>query len=65
MSKYVFNSTGAAVLDQEIIVPGSSSFSAVEIISEQTAYATVGGGLSRAVIFSPTDMRITGEIDLT
>lgn len=65
MSKFVFNSVGAAVLDQQIIVPGSSSFSAVEIVDNQTAYATVGGGLSRAVVFSPEEMRITGEIDLT
>ncbi|MCB0629978.1 MAG: hypothetical protein R2824_24960 [Saprospiraceae bacterium] len=65
MGKFVFNSAGAAVLDQEIIVPGSNSFSAVEIIDNQTAYATVGGGLSRAVVFSPAEMRITGEIDLT
>ncbi|MTI22870.1 hypothetical protein E1176_17695 [Fulvivirga sp. RKSG066] len=65
MGKYVFNSAGEAKLDQEIIVPGSSSFSSVEIIDENKGYATVGGGLSRAVQFSPSEMRITGEIDLS
>ncbi|MDN5210418.1 hypothetical protein QQ020_00115 [Fulvivirgaceae bacterium BMA12] len=65
MGKYVFNSAGEAALDQEIIVPGSNSFSSVEIIDENKAYATVGGGLSRAVEFSPSEMRITGEIDLS
>lgn len=65
MGKYVFNSAGEAALDQEIIVPGSNSFSAVEIIDQSKAYATVGGGLSRAVEFSPSEMRITGEIDLS
>ena len=65
MGKYVFNAAGEAELNQEIIVPGSSSFSAVEIVDQDEAYATVGGGLSRAVLFSPSEMRITGEIDLT
>ncbi|MEL6536452.1 MAG: hypothetical protein AAFQ98_13630, partial [Bacteroidota bacterium] len=65
MGKYVFNSAGDAVLDQQIIVPGSNSFSAIEIIDTNTAYATVGGGLSRAIQFSPSEMRITGEIDLS
>jgi len=65
MGKYVFNSAGEAQLDQQIIVPGSNSFSSVEIIDQNKGYATVGGGLSRAVQFSPSEMRITGEIDLT
>ncbi len=65
MGKYVFNATGEAELNQEIIVPGSSSFSAVEIVDQENAYATVGGGLSRAVLFNPSEMRITGEIDLS
>ncbi|REE02051.1 hypothetical protein [Marinoscillum furvescens] len=65
MGKYEFNSAGEAELTQEIIVPGANSFSSVLIVDEQTGYATVGGGLARAVQFSPADMRITGEIDLS
>ena len=65
MGKYVFNSAGEATLDQRIIIPGSNSFSAIEIINQVKAYAVVGGGLSRAVEFSPSEMRITGEIDLS
>ena len=65
MGKYTFNSTGNPVLDQQIVVPGSNSFSAVEIIDPTIGYATVGGGLSRAIQFDPTEMRITGEIDLS
>ena len=65
LGKYVFNSLGEAELEQEIIVPGSNSFSSVEIVSQTEGYATVGGGLSRAVVFNPTEMRITGEIDLS
>lgn len=65
LGRYVFNSLGEAVLDQEIIVPGSNSFSSVEIVSQTVGYATVGGGLSRAIVFNPAEMRITGEIDLS
>lgn len=65
IGKYVFNSRGEAELAQEILIPGSNSVSAIEIVDENTAYATVGGGLSRAIQFSPSEMRITGEIDLT
>ncbi len=65
MGKYVFNSAGEAGLDQEIIVPGSNSFSSVEVVDQNRAYATVGGGISRAVEFNPSDMRITNEIDLS
>lgn len=64
MKKYVFDKTGKAVLDQEIIVPGSNSFSTLEILNETTGYATVGGGISKVIKFNPTTMRIIGEIDL-
>lgn len=65
LGKYVFNSLGEAELEEEIIVPGSNSFSSVEIVSQTVGYATVGGGLSRAIVFNPAEMRITGEIDLS
>ncbi len=64
MKKFVFDSSGKAVLNQEIIVPGSNSFSTLEIINETTGYATVGGGITKVIQFNPTTMRITGEIDL-
>ncbi|UBZ15757.1 DUF4374 domain-containing protein [Flagellimonas marinaquae] len=65
MKKYIFDDGGKAVLDQEIIVPGSNSFSTVEILDQNKGYATVGGGISKVVEFNPTTMRITGEIDLS
>ncbi len=64
MKKFVFDKTGKAVLDQEIIIPGSNSFSSVEILNETTGYATVGGGISKVIQFNPATMRITGEINL-
>lgn len=65
MGKYEFNSEGEATLDQQIIVPGSNTFSTVEIVSPTLGYATVGGGLSRVVEFDPSTMRISGEIDIS
>lgn len=64
MKKYVFDKKGKAVLDQEIIIPGSNSFSSLEILNETTGYATVGGGISKVIQFNPETMRITGEINL-
>lgn len=64
MKKFVFNKTGKAILDQEIIIPGSNSFSSLEILNETIGYATVGGGISKVIQFNPTTMRITGEINL-
>ncbi|WP_024772536.1 DUF4374 domain-containing protein [Aquimarina macrocephali] len=64
MKKFVFDKTGKAILDQEIIIPGSNSFSSLEILNETTGYATVGGGISKVIQFNPTTMRITGEINL-
>ncbi len=65
MGKYNFNSSGEAELDQQIIIPGSNSFSTVEIISPTEGYATVGGGLSKVVKFDPSTIRVTGEIDIS
>ncbi|WP_103863604.1 hypothetical protein [Aquimarina sp. I32.4] len=64
MKKFVFDKEGKAVLEQEIIIPGSNSFSSLEILNETTGYATVGGGISKVIQFDPSTMRITGEIDL-
>ncbi|MEW7279778.1 hypothetical protein ABW636_14390 [Aquimarina sp. 2201CG1-2-11] len=65
MQKFVFNDEGITTLDQSIVVPGANSFSTVEIVSPTQGYATVGGGLARVVIFNPTTMKITGEIDIS
>ena len=65
MGRYSFNAQGEAQLDEQIIVPGSNTFSTVEIVSETEGYATVGGGISRIVQFDPSTMRITSEIDLS
>ncbi|WP_128755333.1 hypothetical protein [Aquimarina sediminis] len=64
MKKYVFDKEGKAILDQEIIIPGSNSFSSLEILNETTGYATVGGGISKVIQFNPNTMRITGEINI-
>lgn len=65
LKKYVFDDSGKAVFDQEIIVPGSNSFSTVEILNKNKGYATVGGGISKIIEFDPETTRITGEIDLS
>jgi len=65
MQKFVFDNQGVAVLDQSIVVPGANSFSSVEIVNPTTGYATVGGGLARVIIFNPTTMKITGEVDIS
>ncbi len=65
MQKFVFDDQGNAALDQSIVVPGANSFSSVEIVSPTQGYATVGGGLARVIIFNPTTMKITGEIDIS
>ncbi|WP_062059453.1 hypothetical protein [Aquimarina longa] len=64
MKKFVFDKKGKAVFEQEIIIPGSNSFSTVEILNETTGYATVGGGIAKVIRFDPSTMRITGEINL-
>lgn len=65
MGKYKFNEERQIELDQQIVVQGSNTFSTVELVNETEAYATVGGGVSRIIKFDPTEMKITGEIDLS
>ncbi|MBX3254896.1 MAG: hypothetical protein KF862_12205 [Chitinophagaceae bacterium] len=64
MVKYEFNDKGIAVQSQKLIVPGANTFSSIEFISDNVAYASVGGGLARVVKFNPTTMQITGEVNL-
>ncbi|MEJ7658790.1 MAG: hypothetical protein WKG07_03755 [Hymenobacter sp.] len=47
------------------MVPGATTFSDVQFISDTEAYASVGGGLARLVKFNPTTFVTTGEVDLT
>lgn len=65
MVKYEFDSKGIAIQKQKMIVPGANTFSSVEFISDDVAYASVGGGLARVIKFNPTTMQITGEVNLT
>ena len=65
MVKYEFDSKGTALQKQKLIVPGANTFSSIEFISDDVAYASVGGGLARVVKFNPTTMQITGEVNLT
>lgn len=64
MVKYEFDDKGIAVQGQKLIVPGANTFSSIEFISDDVAYASVGGGLARVVKFNPTTMQITGEVNL-
>ncbi len=65
MVKYEFDDKGIAVQKQKLIVPGANTFSSIEFISDDVAYASVGGGLARVVKFNPVTMQITGEVNLT
>jgi len=65
MVQYEFDSKGVAVQKQKLIVPGANTFSSIEFISDEVAYASVGGGLARVVKFNPTTMQITGEVNLS
>ncbi|MBX2923860.1 MAG: hypothetical protein KF746_16800 [Chitinophagaceae bacterium] len=64
MVKYEFDDKGIAAQKQKLVVPGANTFSSIEFISDDVAYASVGGGLARVVKFNPTTMQITGEINL-
>jgi len=64
MVKYEFDDKGIAVQKQKLIVPGANTFSSIEFISDDVAYASVGGGLARVVKFNPVTMQITGEVNL-
>jgi len=63
--KYSFNDNGDTIEEERIVVPGANTFSTVYFESENVAYASVAGGISKLIIFNPTTMRITGEVTLT
>lgn len=63
--KYSFDEDGIAREQERIIVPGSSVFSTIYFQSDEIAYATLSGGLSKLIKFDPTTMRITGEVNLS
>jgi hypothetical protein len=64
LSKYSFSASGKAKLEGKLIVPGANTFSSIEFLDEMTAFASVGGGLARVVIFNPKTLQITGEVNL-
>ena len=63
--KYSMNAEGVPVEDERIVVPGANTFSTLYFKSETVAYATVAGGISKLIVFDPSTMRITDEINLS
>lgn len=63
--KYIVGSDGIPEEDERIVVPGANTFSTLYFKSETEAYGTVAGGLSKLIIFNPTNMRITNEVSLS
>lgn len=63
--KYSMNADGFPEEDERIIVPGANTFSTLYFESETVAYGTVAGGISKLIIFDPSSMRVTDEIDLS
>ena len=63
--KYSLDENCMPVESAKMIVVGANTFSSIEFVSETKAYASVGGGLARLVVFDPSKMQITGEVDLT
>lgn len=62
--KYNFDEKGNAVMAGKLVVPGANTFSSVEFVTPTEAYASLGGGLARAIKFDPSLFQITGEINL-
>ncbi|WP_299434862.1 DUF4374 domain-containing protein [uncultured Maribacter sp.] len=62
--KYKFDENGLAQEDNKIVVPGANTFSTIHFKDENTAYATVAGGISKLIVFDPTTMRIQDEVSL-
>ncbi len=63
--KYSMNAEGTPKEEERIVVPGANTFSTLYFESEKVAYATVAGGISKLIVFDPSSMRITDEIDLS
>jgi hypothetical protein len=63
--KYRLDDNCKPVEAKRMIVVGANTFSSIEFISATKAYASVGGGLSRLVVFDPSTMQINGEVDLS
>ena len=63
--KYSFNTEGQVKEAERIVVPGANTFSSLYFVSETVAYGTVSGGISKLIIFNPSTMRITDEINLS
>lgn len=62
--KYQLDDNCKPVEAKRMIVVGANTFSSIEFVSPTKAYASVGGGLSRLVVFDPSTMQISGEVDL-
>lgn len=63
--KYSMNTEGVPEEVERIVVPGANVFSTLFFRTETEAYGTVAGGFSKLIVFDPSTMRITDEIDLS
>jgi len=63
--KYSMNADGFPEEEERIVVPGANTFSTLYFESETVAYATVAGGISKLIVFDPSTMRITDEVNLS
>lgn len=63
--KYSMNTNGVPEEGERIVVPGANTFSTIYFESETVAYGTVAGGISKLIVFDPSTMRITDEINLS
>lgn len=63
--KYTMNAEGVPEEAERIVVPGANTFSTLYFESETVAYGTVAGGISKLIVFDPSTMRITDEVDLS
>ena len=62
--KYVVSAEAEVAEEERIVVPGANVFSTMYFASDTVAYATVAGGISKLIVFDPSTMRITDEVDL-
>lgn len=67
LRKYSFDSEGKPTEVGSFIVQGLNTFGAVDFVSETEAYAASNGygGIPKVIKFNPSNMQITGTIDLT
>ena len=63
--KYRLDDDCKPQVSKKMMIVGANTFSSIEFVNPTKAYAAVGGGLARLVVFNPSTMEITGEVSLT